>query len=99
MQVPLDIDRIEQLARRRAGMQMGWLIHAAVFVAVNGLLATLSFGSGRNWAIYPFFGWGLGLAIHGLVVLLAMPGGGLMRRLVQRERERLARDAAARQQP
>lgn len=82
-------DRIERLARRRAGMRMGWLIHATVFVAVNLLLALISFSSGRDWAIYPFLGWGLGLAIHGAVVLLAMPGAGLMERMVEQERRRL----------
>lgn len=83
-------DELERLARRRAGLQMGWIVHATVFVAVNLLLATLSFLSGRSWAVFPFFGWGIGLAVHGAVVLLALPGGGLMEHLVQRERARLA---------
>lgn len=90
-----DPQDLERLARKRAGMRLGWLIHATVFVAVNALLAVLSLASGRAWAIYPFLGWGLGLAIHGAVVLLAMPGGGLMERLVERERRNLraSRDA------
>jgi hypothetical protein len=83
-----DIDR---LARRRAGMLVGWLVHATVFVAVNVLLATLSFMNGHTWALYPFFGWGLGLAIHGAVVLMSRVGGGVMGRLVDRERELLTR--------
>jgi hypothetical protein len=83
-----DLDR---LARRRAGALVGWLVHATVFVAVNALLATLSFMNGHTWALYPFFGWGLGLAIHGAAVLLSRFGGGVMGRLVQRERELLAR--------
>jgi len=91
---PLADTEMERLARKRAAMRMGWLIHATVFVCVNLLLAGLSLLSGRHWAIFPFFGWGLGLAIHGVVVWLAMPGGGLMDRLVQQERARLAaRDA------
>jgi hypothetical protein len=80
---------LERLARKRAGMRMGWLIHATVFVAVNALLAFLSLSSGRGWAIYPFLGWGIGLAIHGAVVLAALPGGGLMERMVDQERRRL----------
>jgi uncharacterized integral membrane protein len=92
--VPLQDQAMEKLARRRAAMRMGWIIHASVFAAVNILLATLSYLSGRNWAIFPFLGWGLGLAIHGVVVLMAMPGNNLMESLVRRERERLAqRDA------
>lgn len=81
--------RIERLARRRAAAKMGWYIHAAVYIAVNLLLAALSFSSGRHWAVYPALGWGLGLAIHGFVVLVATGGGGLHERLLRRERQRL----------
>jgi hypothetical protein len=89
---PLAAEDLDRLARRRARMLAGWLVHATVFVAVNVLLATLSFMNGHTWALYPLFGWGLGLAIHGLVVLLSrLGGGGVMGRLVQRERELLAR--------
>ena len=80
----------ERLARRRTAMRLGWIIHALVFVAVNLLLASISIASGRHWAVFPFLGWGLGLAIHGAVVLLALPGSSLVERMVQRERERLA---------
>ena len=89
---PLPDEELERLARKRAGMRMGLAIHATVFVCVNLMLAGISLLSGRYWAMFPFFGWGLGLAIHALVV--TMSGGGLMERMVQRERERLAaRDA------
>lgn len=86
---------LERLARKRAGARMGWYIHAMVYVVVNLLLIGLSASSGRNWAIFPALGWGLGLAIHGLVVFLATGGGGLHERLVQQERKRLStqRDA------
>lgn len=81
---------IERLARRRAGAKMGWYIHALVYVAVNLLLAMLSAMGGRHWAIYPALGWGLGLAIHGVVVFLVTGGGGLFDRLVNSERNRLS---------
>ena len=35
-------DDLERLARRRAGAKLGWLMHAAVYVAVNLMLAALS---------------------------------------------------------
>lgn len=88
--------RLGRLARRRAGMRMAWIVHAMVFVTVNVLLAVIAYVAGRNWAIYPLLGWGLGLGIHGAVVLLAMPGGRLFQRLVQQERERLEKDGAGR---
>lgn len=81
-----DIDR---LARKRAGAKMGWYIHASVYIAVNLLLAMLSAMSDRHWAVFPAFGWGIGLAVHGAVVFLATGGAGLHERLVQQERKRL----------
>ena len=82
-------DQLEQLARKRAGARMGWYVHATVYIAVNGVLAALSLGMGRHWAIFPALGWGLGLMLHGLAVWFALPGGGLHERLVQQERARL----------
>ncbi len=89
---PLTEEQLDRLARRRAGARMGWYVHALVFLAVNVVLATLSFSSGRHWAIYPALGWGLGLLIHGLVVWVVLGGGGLQQRLVAQERERLMQD-------
>lgn len=84
----LDPNALERLARRRAGMKMGWYVHAGVYIAVNLMLAVISAGSDRNWAIYPALGWGLGLAIHGIVVFL-VAGGPAFENLVERERRRL----------
>lgn len=95
MNTPTANDPIERLARRRAGAKLGWYTHAGVYIAVNLLLAMLSAMSDRHWAVFPAVGWGIGLAIHGVVVFLVTGGGGLHEQLVQRERERLApqRDA------
>jgi hypothetical protein len=86
----LPADDLERLARRRAGIRMGWYVHALVYVAVNTFLALLSALGGHSWAIFPAFGWGIGLAIHGFVVYVALGGGGLHERLLERERRRLA---------
>ena len=84
-------DTLDRLARRRAGMKMGWALHATVYVLVNLLLAGLSAQQGRHWAVYPAMGWGLGLLIHGAVVWLNLPGGSLHDRLLARERRLLQR--------
>lgn len=76
---------IERLARRRAGAKMGWYVHAFVYVLVNLGLVAISAANGRNWAMYPLMGWGLGLLIHGAVVWFVAPGGGFYDRLVERE--------------
>lgn len=81
---------LERLARKRASAKMGWSIHALVFVAVNAGLALASGLSGHSWAVFPAFGWGLGLLIHGLVVFLGGAGTGLRQRLLERERALLA---------
>ncbi len=86
---PLLNPALEQLALKRARAKLGWYTHASVYVAVNLLLASLSAMSGRHWAVFPAFGWGIGLAVHGAVVFLLTGGAGLLDRLVQHERGRL----------
>lgn len=79
-------------ARRRAGAKMGWIIHALVYLAVNGGLALLSFLSihgARHGAAATALGWGFGLLVHGLVVFAAGPGSRLRESLVQAEFKRL----------
>ena len=85
--------QLERQARRRAGAKLGWYIHVLVYISVNLMLALLSAMSGKHWAAFPALGWGLGLAIHGLVVFLVTGGTGLHERLVQRERLSLKRDS------
>lgn len=81
--------QFERQARRRAGAKLGWYVHALVYISVNLMLALLSAMSGKHWAVFPALGWGLGLAIHGLVVFFVTGGAGLYERLLQRERDRL----------
>ena len=84
-----DHDHLERLARRRASAKMGWYIHAFVYVLANLLLILLATSRGQKWYVYPLLGWGLGLLIHGAVVFLVAPGGGLYDRLLERERKSL----------
>jgi len=87
-------ESLDRLARRRAAVKLGWYIHALVYIVVNIGLAFLSSMSGRHWAVFPALGWGLGLMVHGLVVFLAMPGGGLFQQVMARERAILERQHA-----
>lgn len=86
---PLSADE-ERLARKRAGIKMGWYVHATVFVLVNAGLALLSGMQGRSWAIFPALGWGIGLMAHGCVAFFSAPGTQLREALVQQERDRIA---------
>jgi hypothetical protein len=80
---------LDRLARKRAGAKLGWYIHALVFVLVNAGLAALSALQGRHGSAFPLLGWGLGLAVHGVVVFLSLQKFDLFHSLVQRERQRL----------
>ena len=82
-------DAVERLARRRAAAKLGWYLHAAIYLLVNLLLLGLAASQGRQWAIFPLLGWGLGLAIHGAVVFFVARGGNLYERLLARERRAL----------
>ena len=93
MSSPRSPEDLERLAQRRAGAKLGWYVHAAFFVAVNALVFAMSrYGFGnRPWSVFPFIGWGVGLAFHGVAVFVLGSGSGLRERMVQKERERLQR--------
>jgi len=78
-----------RLARRRVAMKAGFAIHLLVYVLVNAGLLALSLSQGAHWHWGPLLGWGLGLAIHGLVTLFALAGQGLRERMVASEVRRL----------
>ena len=85
-------DDLETRARRRVGRKMGFYIHAFVFVLVNlGLYAINSMTGEARWSHFPLFGWGLGLAIHGVVTFISLQGDGLRERMLAREIETLRR--------
>ncbi len=93
MSTPLTPEEIERIARKRASAKLGWYVHAAVYLLVNGAMFMASvYGlRQRPWTIYPALGWGLGLLLHGVAVFLLGAGSSLRENLVRKERERLQR--------
>jgi len=87
----LSPEDLERIAHKRAGVKLGWYVHAAVYLVVNLFLSAISFSFGSRWSIYPMLGWGLGLALHGIAVFFLGAGSGVRDKLVRRERERLQR--------
>lgn len=86
------LDPIERRARRRVGMKIGFATHALVYVLVNfGLFVVNNATGDFRWNVFPLMGWGLGLAIHGLVVAASLMGDGLRERMLQSEIDRLRR--------
>jgi hypothetical protein len=55
-------------------MLRSWYLHALIYACVIGGLWTLYAFSGHaariQWPLPPTLGWGLGLAVHGIVVWL-----------------------------
>ncbi len=89
MNVPSD-EALRRKAQRRVKLKMGFFIHAGIYVLVNlGLLAINGVAGGKPWALWPMAGWGLGLAIHGIVTYINLRGNGVRESMVERELERL----------
>jgi hypothetical protein len=63
----------KRIARRRVKAKIGLYVHATVYIVVNAFLALVQSQTTplHAWALWPAAGWGLGLAIHAAVVLLA----------------------------
>jgi len=56
-------------ARRRVQSLKGFYIHAFVFASVMVLLLAINIATGGFlWVIFPFLGWGIGLAAHAAAV-------------------------------
>lgn len=79
-------------AKRRVGMKMGFFVHALIFTLVNiGLFVIDRANGNQGWSRFPLWGWGLGLAIHGIVTFIALQGDGVRQRMLDNEVERLRR--------
>ena len=67
---------LQRIARRRVRAKLGLYIHATVYVVVNAFLALVQSQATPqfHWSLWPLAGWGIGLAIHAAVVLLANSG-------------------------
>ena len=87
-----DHDSLEARARRRIGRKLGFYIHAFVYVIVNlGLFALNQFTGDLRWHQWPLMGWGLGLAIHGIVTFTSLYTDAFRRRMVENEIRALQR--------
>lgn len=87
---PLSEDAdLRRRAERRVAAKAGFHSHALIYVLVNaGLLGMNLLTSPQYlWAGWPIFGWGIGLAAHGLSVYGARPQW--REAAVRREMERM----------
>jgi len=74
-------------ARRHVERKIGFAIHLAVYLLVNtGLvLVNVLATPDRIWAVWPLFGWGIGLLFHGIAVFLHAPGAAWKERMIENE--------------
>ncbi|MGE5386045.1 MAG: 2TM domain-containing protein [Betaproteobacteria bacterium] len=72
MKYPESMSLAERSARHEVRLLRGFYQHLAIYLLVNGALAAFSFFGHPEHLRFPFvmLGWGIGLAIHGLRVLL-----------------------------
>lgn len=78
-----------QIARKRADAKLGFYIHLSVYVVVMILLFAINYlSASKPWSLYPLLGWGLGVAIHGIVAL-GVVGSGFREQLMQAEISKL----------
>jgi steroid 5-alpha reductase family enzyme len=83
-------EQILKRAKKRVDTKMGFYIHALVFVLVNAFLYAINlYNGGHRWHGWPLFGWGIGLAIHGIVTYLSLNGDGVRERMLAAEVEKL----------
>ena len=83
---------LEQRAMRRVRIKTAFYMHALVFVLVNaGLFALNGLTGGPAWRLFPLWGWGLGLAIHGAVTFFKLNSEGLRERMLAQEMDTLRR--------
>lgn len=65
---PSEQDALER-AQRRLRAEKGFYIHLAVYSGVIALLFFVNAQTGSPWWFFwPAFGWGIGIAVHGLSV-------------------------------
>jgi hypothetical protein len=77
--------KVYQRARRATRVKIGFFYHLAAYTAVNLLLLAINLvvSPGIFWCIFPAIFWGIGIAIHGLSVVLF--GLGVRDRMIDRE--------------
>ena len=76
---------ILRMARARTYAKLGFYIHASIYAVVMLVLFAINaMSSAKPWSVYPLLGWGLGVAIHGIMAI-GVVGSGFKDRMLQAE--------------
>jgi hypothetical protein len=80
--------QVYEVAQKRAEAKIQFYIHLVVYLAVNLLLMIINLRSSpeKLWFLWPFFGWGIAVVVHGLKVLGVFDFSTAKKRLIEKER-------------
>ncbi len=80
-------DLAYQAAVRKVQRKLHFFSHLMIFVMVNCMLVAINLLTTpqRIWAFWPIFGWGIGVAMHGLQVFFADQHSQLQKRMIEKE--------------
>ena len=78
---------------KRVDEKLGFYIHLAVYILVNGLLIAIDLmtSPGTYWFIWPLIGWGIGVLVHGLSIFVFGNGLAIRKRMIDAEMKKQGR--------
>jgi hypothetical protein len=89
-------NELRALATKRVREKRDFLSHLLIYAIVNSALTAIwaLTGAGYPWFVWPLIGWGVGLAVHGVSLVLNLSttsAAGIDReaRAIEREMHRL----------
>ena len=74
-------------AEKRVEEKMGFYIHISIYILVNiGLIAlNLITAPEALWFQWPLVGWGIGVAIHAMMVFVFGAGSAIREKMIEAE--------------
>jgi len=83
----MDDQDIYLQAKASAESKIRFYLHLAVYLGVNCILMVINLKTspGSLWFLWPLFGWGIGVVVHGLKVLGVFNFSAAKQRLIAKE--------------
>ncbi|THB76507.1 MAG: hypothetical protein D3926_17610 [Desulfobacteraceae bacterium] len=83
----MEKDKLYRTAEQRVEAKIGFITHLTVYVLVNLMLVVINILQSNDtyWSVWPLLGWGIGLACHGLRVLMDVPIKNYKEKMIQEE--------------
>ena len=83
----MDDQQMYEQAKGRAEGKIRFYIHLAVYLIVNLLLMVINLKTTPEslWFLWPLFGWGIGVVLHGLKVLGVFDFSKAKKQMIEKE--------------